>query len=211
MEVSKVDRSDMLSCERENVSAYLDGELDAAASLRFEEHMRACSPCAAELREQKRLLCALDSMFEAGDPCMTLPKNFAQIVAAHAESDMRGVRESSEKRLALRFCLALSSIAFLLLGAAALGNSVLVPLRLIFRQAGSLVAFAARALYDAGAGAAIILRAFGSHFIFDSHPLGLLTTVLLLAALLVLPLLIVRYHRARITWEGDAAQRAARS
>lgn len=211
MEAFDVDHSGMKSCERENVAAYLDGELDAAAALRFEEHTRACSLCAAELREQKRLLCALDLMFEGEDPGIALPKNFAQVVAAHAESDMRGVRERSENRLALRLCLALASISFLLLGAAALSDSVLVPLRLIFRQGGSLVSFAGRTLYDVGAGGAIILRAFGGHFIFESHPLGLLTILLLLAALLTLPLLIVRYHRARTTWEGDAPQGAARS
>lgn len=200
----------MKSCERENIAAYLDGELDAAAALRFEEHTRVCGDCAAELREQKRLLCALDFMFDGGDPAMALPKNFAQIVAAHAESDMRGVREQSERKLALRLCLALASISFLLLGGATLSNYLLAPLRLIFKQGGSLLSFAGHALYDVGAGAAIILRAFGGHFIFESHPFGLLTILLLLAALLTLPLLIVRYHRARTAWEGDA-HTAARS
>lgn len=205
MEDLSVDHSDMKSCERENIAAYLDGELDAAAALRFEEHMRACRLCAAELREQKRLLCALDFMFDADAPGMALPQNFAQVVAAHAESDMSGMRGRAEHRLALRLCLALASISCLLLGGAALSNSILVPLRLIFKQVGSLISFAGHALYDVGAGAAIILRAFGGHFIFESHPFGLLTILLLLTALLLLPLLIVRYHQsARTNWEGDA-------
>ncbi len=42
------------SCERLNAAAYLDGELDAAASLYFEDHIRECSSCAATLAELQR-------------------------------------------------------------------------------------------------------------------------------------------------------------
>src|SRR5436189_3533035 len=104
-------------CHSEHIAAYLDGELPDAPQLLFEAHIKECSDCSAELLEQRRLLCALDSALSRG-PNLPLPKNFARIVAARAESDMSGVRERREHGRALRLCLMLASGAFALLGVA---------------------------------------------------------------------------------------------
>src|SRR6267142_439926 len=100
-------------CQIEQIAAYLDGELDDALGSRFEAHIRECSTCGAELIEQRRLLCALDSVLSRGSE-LPLPTNFARIVAARAESDMSGVRERCEHGRALRLCLILAAASFAL-------------------------------------------------------------------------------------------------
>jgi hypothetical protein len=184
----------------EDIAAYLDGELDAEACASFEVHLTGCQSCSAELQEQRRLLCALDFALGADDPNLALPRNFAQVVAAHAESDMSGVRSSQEHGRALRLCLGLSLVVFILLGGARLSGSVLIPLRAVARYVLSVGGLVWNALYDAGSGMAVILRALGRRFVFESHPFSLLAFLLFaLLALALLPRLIARYHRAEIT------------
>src|SRR5882762_7465815 len=110
--------TDKRDCQIEHIAAYLDDELDDAARLPFEAHLKHCSRCSAELLEQRRLLCALDSVLSRSSD-LRLPTNFAQIVAAHAESDMSGVRERREHGRALRLCLMLAAASLALMGVAA--------------------------------------------------------------------------------------------
>lgn len=180
-------------CRSEEIAAYLDGELDARASALFDEHLRACHDCQAELGEQRRLLCALDFALSDDDPALALPQDFALVVATNAESDMSGMRERAEHRRALMWCLALSVLTF-----AALGSGALLPLKAAARLAASLFGLIFNAFYDGGAGLAVVLRALGRRFIFEPHPLGFVALLLFLIALALLPRLIVRYHRAHI-------------
>jgi anti-sigma factor RsiW len=194
--------SDVLSeisdgCRSEEIAAYLDGELDARAVALFEDHLKTCRSCVQELQDQRRLLCALDFALSEDDPALALPQNFALVVAANAESDMSGVRLRAEHRRALRWCVGLSLVTFALLGAS-LGSAVLVPLKAAARFAASVSGFLWNALYDAGAGVAVILRAVGRRVIFESHPLSLVATLLFVLALALLPRLIMRYHRAQM-------------
>src|SRR5262249_25640687 len=50
-------RSPALSCElaQTRLHAYLDGELDAAGSADFDQHLRTCAICAAVLQEEEKL------------------------------------------------------------------------------------------------------------------------------------------------------------
>lgn len=192
--------SGIIDCQRSaETAAYLDGELDAHALLRFEEHLQECRYCHEELREQQRLLCALDFALGADDPCVELPSDFAQIVATNAESDMSGVRKRVEHRRALRFCVALALAAFLFLGGATLFATVSVPIRVFARTSVSVLGFAWNALYNSGVGAAVILRPVGRRLVFESHPIGLMAILLFAFAIALLPSLIARYHRAQIT------------
>jgi hypothetical protein len=97
-----------------------------------------------------------------------------------------------------------------LLGGAALSESVLKPVGLVVRHAGTLFGFIGRALYDFGAGVAIIARGVGGHTIFESQLLTPLVFLLLLVALVLLSRLISSYHRTHITLE-DAASRVEHS
>src|SRR5713226_2431559 len=183
-------------CRTEDAAAYLDGELDGAASESFEAHLKTCARCATELRMQRQLLCTLDFAFS--EPSFELPRNFSRVVAAHAESDLSGMRKKSERRRALQLCALLALLAFALLGAASRAL-VFQPAGSFLRIAGSLLDLVGRALYDAGSGAAVIVRVVGRALILAPHGLGLLLIVLpFVIALALLPRLIANYHRAQV-------------
>ena len=188
---------DNSSCRSEEIAAYLDGEVDAASLLRLEQHLARCEECAAELRAQRSLLRELDFAL-MDEPAIELPQNFAQIVAARAQSDMSGVRAPRERRRALGLCVALVAVSFTLLGSTAWGESVLAPLRAIWRVGVALFSFLGHALYDAGTGVAVISRGLGGHLLFESRISGLLVIILIALALFTLARQIIRYHRTRI-------------
>jgi anti-sigma factor RsiW len=185
-------------CRTEEVIAYLDGELERAALAQLEQHVADCSECAAELREQRRLLQEL-SFALADEPAIEMPKNFAQVVAARAQSDMSGVRDRGERKRAFWLCALLTAVSFILLGGTALRESVFAPLRATWKAGVALFSFLGQALYDAGAGLTVISRGLGGRM-FSQSPrgLGLLVLLLLALALFTLARLIVRYHRTRI-------------
>ncbi len=184
-------------CRSEEIIAYLDGELDASPLARLEQHLEICTQCAAELRAQRCVMSELNfALME--EPAIEMPKNFVEIVAARAQSDMSGVRDAQERRRALRLCGVLAIISFALLGGAALSESIFTPLRAIWKAGMTLFGFLGHALYDAGAGLTIISRGLGNHLLFESRGMSLFVLLLLALALFVLSRLIVRYHRARI-------------
>jgi hypothetical protein len=200
------------ACPSEDVAAYLDGELDAQSVALFERHLKECGQCATELQQQRRLLCTLDFALggrEGED--LQLPTNFSEVVTAHAQSDLSSLRsERAEHKRALRLCLALAFASFALLGGAALSESVFKPLGLLIRHAGTVLGFMGRAIYDFGAGVAVIARAIGGHTIYESARLAPLVLLLLAVAVVLLPHLISSYHRTHITLE-EAAPRVETS
>ena len=77
--------------------------------------------------------------------------NFAQVVAVHAESDMRGVRNTAEHKRALQFCILLGLAAFILLGAAASKAEIAGAASAVGKAAG-ILGLVARTVYEAAAG-----------------------------------------------------------
>ena len=186
------------SCRTEEIVAYLDGELDASSLARLEQHLEDCPECAAELRAQQCLHQELNFAL-IDEPALEMPKNFAQLVAARAQSDMSGVRAPRERRRALRLCGVLAAASFMLLGGTALGESVFAPLRAIWKVGVALFSFFGHALYDAGASVAVISRGLTGRLLSQSpRGLGLLFLLLLALAFFTLARLIVRYHRTRV-------------
>ena len=181
------------ACPGADVAAYLDGELDAAAEARFTAHLRGCSACAAGLREQRMLLCELDFMLEL-EEFPALPENFAEVVTVRAQADLRGVREHSESKRALKLCLVLGLFAFALLGGA-WRATIWEPLRRLVTLFAAAADFVADALYDAGAGVAVLSRNLSGHLFFQSGWQTALIGVLLLIALFCLARLVGDYHR----------------
>lgn len=182
------------ACQSEEIIAYLDGDMDAHAHDRMERHLTECARCAAELKAQRRLLREIDFML-TDDGGVELPANFAQVVAKRAQSDMSGVREKRERRRALYLCAALGLLSFVLLGGARLRESVFAPLQAVWKTAAALFAFLGHALYDAGAGVAVLTRGFGWHLLFESRFLGLSLLLLFASALFLLSRMISGYHR----------------
>lgn len=187
---------DNLVCGSEEIVAYLDGELDAHALARFERHLGDCADCAAALAAERQLFRELDSALSI-EPRLEMPKNFAQVVAARAQADLSGVRHATERRRALRLCAVLAFAAFALTGGAALTEGVLAPLKAVWKFGAALAGFLGHALYDAGAGFAVISRGVGGRLLFGSRGAGVVVLLLLVLALLMLRRLITGYHRAR--------------
>ena len=187
---------DKLSCQSENIAAYLDGELDAVVGALLEEHLKLCSACTSELAEQRLLLCTLESTFGRASN-LPLPTDFARVVAARAESDMSGVRDRREHQLALRLCAGLAIGAFALLGVAAS--------KVVLDFAGRLVSHVAgvfdlgwTTVYDAVTGLAIISRLLSKGYIPGSLRLGFIAFLLLGLGLLIISRLIANHHRTRL-------------
>ncbi|HEX8846380.1 MAG TPA: zf-HC2 domain-containing protein [Pyrinomonadaceae bacterium] len=184
-------------CRGEEIVAYLDGELEGAPLALLEEHLKECPDCSAELKMQRRLMRELDLSFSSEHE-VEMPQNFAQVVAARAQSDVSGVRNKRERRLAAALCVILAAISVALLGGAAVRDSILAPLRAVWKGTVALLNFLGHALYDAGAGFAVISRGVGGHLVFDSRLRALLVLLLFVSALFTLRRLIARYHtRAR--------------
>lgn len=180
------------NCQAEQIAAYLDGDLDAGAYAALEEHFQNCQSCVSELNAQRLFMCELDATL-ASTSDLPVPRDFAQIVAAHAESDMRGVRDRLEHKRALRFCLILAFASFALLGVAA-SKSVIFSGRAIVSKLLGVLGLLWKALYDAAVGLTVISRAISRGRLPESHLAGLFALLLVLAVVL-LSLLISSYHR----------------
>jgi predicted anti-sigma-YlaC factor YlaD len=183
-------------CRIEQIAAYVDGELDQSAQSLFEDHLNECSACSSELREQRRLLCALDSVLSRGSE-LPLPRNFARLVAARAESDMSGVRELREHGRALRLCLLLVAGSFALLGVATRGF-VLEAGRRIGRPISTAADLVGTTIYDALTGLSLLSRVLTRNLVPGSNLMSVLEFLLLALAVFLLSRLIANYHRTRL-------------
>jgi hypothetical protein len=179
------------NCQTDLIADYVDGDLDSAARLAFEKHLRECAFCENELRLQRLFMCELDSAL-ASSADLTVPRDFARVVAAQAESDMSGARSGEEHRIALRFCLILAAASFALLGVAT-SKSVLFSAQLIGSKIVGVVTLLGKALYDAGVGFTVIVRVASMALLPDAF--SVLVLLILLLAILLLTLLISSYHR----------------
>jgi len=147
-------------CEdRCDIAAYLDGELSPDHELSLETHLVECADCSGELNLQKQLLLGLDEGLKAGAD-IDLPKDFAKIVAANAESTVAGLRRPRERFNALFICGALGLFVLLSFGIGA-GTS------LFFERISPVALFVGHFFYDLFVGVVVILRTAASHFRSD--------------------------------------------
>lgn len=188
--------ADQNICPREELAAYLDGELNGAALEDFEAHVTECSACASELRSQRQLLCTLDAAFSSSSR-IELPENFTRVVATHAEHNLRGLRERSERWRALQLCALLAVTAFALLGAASLAL-VLQPARNSFRLVTRVFEVFSQAVLEAVEGLAIVGRMIGRAAVASPYGLGAVIALVFIGSILLLPRLIASYHRTQI-------------
>lgn len=182
-------------CQLEDVAAYLDGELNDAGAVRFEDHLKSCVDCATELRAQRQLLCTLDVAFN-GARSFQLPQDFTRIVTARAESDLSGMRNKHERHRALKLCAGLALVSFALLGAAT-RTIVFEPVRKFFRASGSLLQLAWQAASEAAVSAAVLVRVIGRVVLPAQNGLAWLILVAFLVSISALPFLLIKYHRAQ--------------
>lgn len=183
-------------CETEKIAAFIDGDLEPSERAELEEHIRDCNRCSSELQEQRQFMCELDLAL-AGSSDLAVPANFARVVAVHAESDMRGVRDRREHTRALRFCIILGLAAFALLGVTSSKAAVLGAQTLANKTVGILGLFG-KTIYDAAAGFTVIARVLSGGLIADKRIAGLTAVLVVALAIGLLSFLISRYHRTRV-------------
>lgn len=183
-------------CATETIAAFIDGELDAADRIAFEDHMERCDRCSSELLAQRQFMCQLDSAL-ASPFDLDVPHNFARVVAVRAESDMRGVRASAEHKRALRYCLLLGLAAFALLGLTA-SQALFVSAQSVAATAVGVAELLFKTVYDAAVGFTVIVRVLSGGLLSDSRLSGVSALFLVVIAVSLLSFLISRYHRARL-------------
>ncbi len=183
-------------CATEKIAAFIDGELNVGDRLAFEDHLERCDRCSSELLAQRQFMCELDSAL-ASPSDLEVPRNFARVVAVRAQSDMRGLRASTEHKRAFRYCLLLGLAAFALLGVTA-SQALLVSAQAIAAKAVSVVELLLKAVYDAAVGVAVVVRVLSGSVFSDSPLSGFGALVLVVLAVSLLSFLISRYHRARL-------------
>src|SRR5687767_6194074 len=183
-------------CERDLSAAYVDGELDADLTLRFEEHLESCAHCRAELQAHRLFVCELDAAMTDSYE-IPVPSGFSKMVAARATSDMRGVRTRPEHRKALGICLALALGGFALIGATA-RDAIFAIGKQVFATATAIGGFLSSVVYDAGATVAVVFGVVSRKLIVESGSLVPLV-VLLVVAILILSRMISNYHRTGAT------------
>ncbi|MFN2498957.1 MAG: anti-sigma factor [Pyrinomonadaceae bacterium] len=188
--------TDNNTCQSDLISAFVDDELEPVDRLAFEEHVRGCELCAAELLAHRTFMCELDTAL-ANRFDLEVPPNFAKVVAVHAENDMRGVRDRAEHRRALRYCIILGLVAFALLGVAS-SRAVLVSVQSFFKAIFGIISLFGRTIYDAMAGFSVLARVFRRGLIGNAGLSDLVIVLLFAFAIGLLTLLISRYHRTRV-------------
>jgi anti-sigma factor RsiW len=183
-------------CERDLIAAYVDGELNEAATKVLEQHLEGCIDCRAELRAHRLLVCELDAALAAKVE-IPVPADFSRVIAARASSDMRGVRSTSEHRKAIAICVVLAFTGFALLGATAREDVLALAGRFVNSVVG-IAGFVSNVVYDAVAGLVVISRVLGHKIVVESGSMGVLLVVLAVAVF-VLSRLISNYHRTGAT------------
>lgn len=183
-------------CQSDQIAAFVDDELEPAHRLEFEQHVRVCDSCAAELRAHRTFMRELDTAL-AGRFDLEVPPDFAKVVAVHAENDMRGVRDRAEHRKALRYCIVLGLVAFALLGVAS-SRAVLFSVQSFFKTTFGIISLFGRTIYDALAGLSVLARVFRRGLAGEAGLVDVGALLLFALAIGILTLLISRYHRTRV-------------
>ncbi|MGC2237315.1 MAG: zf-HC2 domain-containing protein [Pyrinomonadaceae bacterium] len=183
------------SCPREEIAAYVDGEISPREELELEMHFADCKICAEELNSQKKLLCALDS-FCLNEREIELPENFTKVIVATAESNVSGLRRPQERRKAMFICSALFLLVLLGLGLGSEPDAILGTFWKFAEQFLAVGSFIAHLVFDLTVGITIVLRFLGHHFVFSSAATFGLIAVLFVISLLTLSRLVLRYNRA---------------
>lgn len=193
---TSVSTSDSI-CETEKIAAFIDGDLEPSERATLEEHINHCSRCTSELQAQRMFMCELDSAL-AGSYDLAVPADFARVVAVHAESDMRGVRDRKEHTRALQFCIILGLAAFSLLGVAS-SKAVIFSAQTLANKTVGILGLFGNTIYDAAAGFTVTSRVISGGLIAGSRLAGLTALVVVCLAIALLFLLISRYHRTRLS------------
>lgn len=140
------DELDTEMCPRDDIAAYLDGELSADGSAELDRHIDSCAVCRRTLFEQRQMLAAISASLEDSND-LVLPEDFTKKIVLNAESSVFGLRTRNERRTAVLISLILilfgvfafrSETTVLLMLAVGLGEKVMAVCGFLFRIVGNL-------------------------------------------------------------------------
>lgn len=174
-------------CPRDEIAAYLDGELNPQAELALEMHFAVCPACLKELNEQKKLLCVLDfALEEKGE--IELPENFTRVVVTNAESKVTGLRCPRERSRALFVCAALFLLITFGLGTET--TKTFVSLGAIGEKFFAVGGFFVHLIHDITIAVTVILRSLCLQFVFKSAVTAAVLGIFFVLSLLIFSRLI---------------------
>lgn len=150
-----------LSCSTDEISAYIDGELDLVRELEMDAHFAICEACSLELNQQKQFLRNLDASLRHA-PEMELPANFTKQIVANAESTVSGLRRPRERFNALFICAGL--MLFVLFATGAEAGKLFQGIAVILEQTVAVAVFLGHLVYSVFVGIAIIVRNLAGPF-----------------------------------------------
>jgi len=179
-------------CPREEIAAYVDGEISPREELELEMHFAVCKTCSEELNTQKKLLCALDSAL-LSEREIEIPENFVRVVVTKAESSVSGLRRPQERWTALFICSALFLLVLIGLGEET--GTIFAAFGKFAEQFMAVGSFIAHLIYDFAVGITVILRSLSNQFVFNSAVSVGLIIILFLLSLLTVSRLVVRFNR----------------
>jgi hypothetical protein len=180
------------ACPRSEIAAYLDGDLSPRAELDLELHFAVCRICAAELNEQKKLLCALDFALDDKDE-IELPENFTKVIVANAESNVKGLRCPQERGRALFVCAALFMLVLFGLGAET--SKTIETFSVVTDQFLAVGSFLVHLVQDITFAATVILRSLCLQFVFKSAVTAGVIGISFFVSLLIFSRLMSRHRR----------------
>ncbi len=147
-------------CPRDDIAAYVDGELSTEAAEAVERHVRACAICSRALLDQRQFLAALSASLDDSKD-IVLPSDFARRVVSNAESSVRGVRRPYEFLTAALICAVL--LMFLLFAFGVETSAVAAAMGSIAEKLLSIGGFLLRIVGNIAFAAAVVARALGAY------------------------------------------------
>ncbi len=183
-----------ICCPREEVVAYLDGELSPREEMDLDMHMANCKICSDELNAQKMVSTSLEIFLDEEPDDLELPENFTKVIKAKAESDVSGLRESKERPLA--FFISAVLILLVVIGLGTELETVWFAVDKFTNQFLAVGGFIWHTIHNVALGFAVILRALSHHFVYSSA-LSLFFILAFLAMMfLVLSRMVLRFNRS---------------
>lgn len=179
-------------CPADDISAYIDGELDIVRESEMDAHFASCQICSFEMNQQKQFLCGLSASLKQ-ERDIELPANFTRLIVANAESTVSGLRRPRERFNAMFICAGLA--LFVLFASGAEAGKVFEGVFNVLEQTAVVGGFFGHLIYSVFVGVVIVARSFATQFRFD-----LVMTVamagLFAASLLFISRKILRMYRA---------------
>lgn len=181
-------------CPREEITAFIDGELSPAEELEFDLHLANCRMCAEELNAHKKVSTTLEILLEKESNEIDLPENFCKIVKTRAESDVGGLREKKERSFA--FFIFAGLILFVFIGLGTEFETVWLAAQKFAGQFLAVGWFVWHAVLELAFVFAVILRFLSQHFVFSSILTVLLISSALIFTTLMLSRMVLRFNRS---------------